>query len=131
MVNTYPAGLGRTNARRRRSNASARLLVIAGLVGFVFEPGVALAAIEVYADAPGSTLSLPVGASSVAVFISAGSTASSSGTPCIDGNGDELCGWSVRLEGTGGVALTGFTPGDPGKTPAAGVSFNAHTLTWS
>jgi hypothetical protein len=42
-----------------------------------------------------------------------GSVASTSGTICDDGSGEEVCGWDVLIEGRGGLLLTAFRP-EPG-----------------
>ncbi len=33
-----------------------------------------------------------------------------------NGNGNELCAWSLRVRATGGASLVAFDPGDPGST---------------
>jgi lysophospholipase L1-like esterase len=46
------------------------------------------------------------------LYLDAGGLATAAGTPCVDGDGDELCGWEFLLETAGPVVIQGFLP-DP------------------
>jgi hypothetical protein len=47
------------------------------------------------------------------LYVDGGPVSTSTGTPCEDGDGDELCAWEFTLETTGDVTLQGFVP-EPG-----------------
>jgi lysophospholipase L1-like esterase len=46
------------------------------------------------------------------LYLDAGDVPTAVGTPCVDGDGDELCGWEFLLETSGSVTIQGFLP-DP------------------
>jgi lysophospholipase L1-like esterase len=47
------------------------------------------------------------------LYVDGGPVSTSTGTPCEDGDGDEVCAWEFSLETTGDVTLQGFVP-EPG-----------------
>ena len=47
------------------------------------------------------------------LYIDGGAVASAPGAACMDGLGDEVCGFDLELLAQGGLSLTSFTP-DPG-----------------
>ena len=60
------------------------------------------------------------------LYLDAGPGVSSLGTPCADGEGDEICAWEFELSATGPASVQSFIP-DPGRdvvwrTTASGVS---------
>ena len=61
--------------------------------------------------APGGVPSLP-GAPTEALYLylDAGAVASATGTPCEDGEGDEVCAWEFQLLTSGAAAIQTFTP---------------------
>ena len=67
------------------------------------DDGVPPASVPIETGSPGVTLFL---------YLGAGGLASNIGTPCVDGDGDELCGWEWVLESTGSATILGFVP-DP------------------
>ena len=70
----------------------------------------ATAELRVYVDSPGIPRALPLGTTAFDLFVSNGTSPTTSGSPCLNGNGDELCAWSVKLQASGGVQLVAFTP---------------------
>jgi lysophospholipase L1-like esterase len=44
------------------------------------------------------------------LYLDAGGVASGVGTPCVDGDGDELCAWELRLEVSGAASIQAFAP---------------------
>jgi lysophospholipase L1-like esterase len=46
------------------------------------------------------------------LYLDGGDLPTTAGTPCVDGDGDELCGWEFLLETSGSVSIQGFSP-DP------------------
>lgn len=112
MARRSHAETGHSSVRQSLYRAALALL---GTLGTWVSPGLANL-IVVYAGEPGRAVILPEGTSTIDLFISSGTTASSSGTPCVDGNGDELCAWSLRIEGKGEVSIESFTPDVPSET---------------
>ncbi len=55
-------------------------------------------------------MALPMGESVLEVKIEATGAATTQGTPCVDGNGAEICGWSFDVDVVGGMALQAFVP---------------------
>ena len=52
------------------------------------------------------------------LYLDAGGSISSEGVPCVDGEGDELCGWEFVLRATGSVAIQDFVA-DPSQDVVA------------
>jgi hypothetical protein len=48
------------------------------------------------------------GIRSVFLYVDGGAASSSLGTPCDDGEGDEVCGYSITLTGLGGLTISAF-----------------------
>jgi len=71
---------------------------------------------------PGDTGAPPTGVPTLAaspeehvyLYLDAGGTASALGSPCLDGEGDEICAWEIDLSTVGPVSLQSFLP-DPGR----------------
>ena len=57
------------------------------------------------------------------LYVDAGATATTTGTPCVDGDGDELCAFEFRLQTGGDAAIEGFVP-DPGVDVVQRTSAN-------
>jgi len=57
------------------------------------------------------------------LYIDAGATATTTGTPCVDGDGDELCAFEFRLQAGGDAAIEAFVP-DPGVDVVQRTSAN-------
>ena len=86
----------------------------------VFDDGVPPASVPVEMGSPGVTLFL---------YLDAGALASGVGTPCSDGEGDELCGWEFVVQTSGSATVLGFVADpiqdivartDPGEFAATG-----------
>lgn len=98
----------------------SRLFQLALCLALLF-PGAARAGIaHVYhspADdgVPPASVPIETGGPMVTLFlyVDAGATATTTGTPCVDGDGDELCAFEFRLQTGGDAAIEGFVP-DPG-----------------
>lgn len=80
--------------------------------------GPALAVTSVYSSPaddglPGSTQIPEIGVQSVYLYIDGGPSASSTGSACHDGEGDEVCGYNLELSGLDGMTLSSFNA-DPG-----------------
>ena len=66
------------------------------------------------------------------LYLDAGAASTATGTTCVDGDGDELCGWEWALLVNGGADIQGFVP-DPAQdivsrtsaTELAGIGGNA------
>jgi hypothetical protein len=93
--------------------------ILAVVLAAVFLPGNALA-INVYQDPndvgdPAATpVVIPTDGNPVSIFVyyDGGSNPTSGGeTACENGAGDEVCGFDVHVEGTGGVTLDSFDAG--------------------
>ncbi|MBW2496277.1 MAG: hypothetical protein JRF61_03300 [Deltaproteobacteria bacterium] len=65
------------------------------------DDGVAPTSVPVEPGSPFVTLFL---------YLDAGGVASGVGTPCVDGEGDELCAWELRLEASGPASIQAFAP---------------------
>jgi hypothetical protein len=76
----------------------------------------ARAATRVYVDLPGIPRALPVGTTVIPLFVANGDAATTNGTVCVAGNGDELCGFSIGLAASGGITLDAFVPDTPATT---------------
>lgn len=61
-------------------------------------------------QAGGSPTIAAGGTQPVYLYVDGGSTASTPGSPCHDGSGDEVCGFRVTLSGAGGLTIASFTP---------------------
>ncbi len=79
-------------------------------------PRIVAGASAISAAAPSN---LPRGSHEIEIYLETGSTPSSVGEACADGDGDELCGLSAELRATGRFRIDSFTP-----NPTAGASFN-------
>lgn len=61
--------------------------------------------------AAGDTMSVPIaGDGTLHLYFSTGGVASTTGTPCIDGDGDEVCAVDVTIDQAGDASLLSFTP---------------------
>jgi len=69
------------------------------------DDGVAPAQTPIVAGSPSAQLYL---------YVDAGPGASGVGTPCVDGDGDEICAWEFELLTSGDVSVQSFLP-DPGR----------------
>lgn len=95
-------------------------IVFAGLIlaGVVCIAASALADVPVLYHSPGDDgtrpTSTPVepGTPGVTLFLylDPGALPSSAGTPCVDGDGDELCGWRFALQVSGSASIQSFLP---------------------
>ena len=100
-------------------------------IGFLFWiAGPALAATSVYSSPtddglPGSTQIPEIGVQSVYLYIDGGPSASSTGSACHDGQGDEVCGYNLELSGLDGMTLSSFNA-DPGADLL--VNFSAGSM---
>jgi hypothetical protein len=82
-------------------------------------------AFEVYHSNDGgvtpSVAQIPTGGSTVLHLYFNHGTAPGTGTPCLDGTGEQVCGWDIHFSTTGSVM---FEPGDPNTAPVANVVWN-------
>jgi hypothetical protein len=95
--------------------------LIACLALAIFAAGPSLASTYVY-HSPGDD-GLPAagppsvaegGVQSVFLYVDGGSLASAPGRTCVDGAGDELCGYELRLSARGGLGFVDFLPDGAG-----------------
>ncbi len=89
----------------------AALLCIALLLG-----SPASASYRAFFSADTALADLPEGVSQVALYVESSASPSTAGTRCVNGNGGEICGWSVDIEATGGLDFVTFAPADPAGT---------------
>src|SRR5262245_8902093 len=110
------------------------------VLGALLAPGAGHAAVTVFQDpndnltaryvgVPGAPASqIVIGAPPVALTLwyQNDGTASTTGTPCLSGNGGEVCGWDIYVAGTGGMVLGTFTPDTihPGSDNVGAVTTN-------
>lgn len=109
------------------------LLRISGLslalVALVLLASHALAEVPVLYHSPADdgvrSASTPVEPGTPAVtlflYLDAGPASSSGGAPCVDGEGDELCGWKIDLRVSGSATIAAFLP-DPAQDVVANVT---------
>jgi hypothetical protein len=109
---------------------SASLLISAVLL--LTSAGSAGAAVTVFQDpsntgtpgAPPVTVPVGGGAVSLNLYYQTGTTPSATAAKCLNGVGDEVCGWDIHVSTTNpGVVLQTFTP-NPGSDIVAAISGN-------
>ncbi len=98
--------------------SAARIFVVSILLSSSAAAGAAPALFHSPGDDGVESLTTPVLPGSPAeilyLYLDAGPASSAGGTPCVDGDGDEVCAWEFELLTSGAVAIQGFTP-DPGR----------------
>lgn len=79
---------------------------------------------------PAPSTPVEPGAPTVTLFLymDAGNAPSSVGTPCVDGEGDELCGWKIGLRVSGSASIQAFLP-DAGQDVVVNASAQALVAT--
>jgi hypothetical protein len=68
-----------------------------------------------------SVAQIPTGGATVLHLYFDNGTATGTGTPCLDGTGDHVCGWDIHFSTTGAVV---FEPTDPNTAPFGNVVWN-------
>jgi hypothetical protein len=100
--------------RMRTVAGLARWLAALGAIPIAIAP--AALAFDVFhspADngVSGGIAPLAEGANALKVWVSNGTTPTTSGVVCVNGNGAEVCGWDLKTECIGACTFTGFDPG--------------------
>jgi hypothetical protein len=108
-----PLGHCRDVVHRRVLLAARSLPLLPLLMMVAAAPS--LAATVVYHSPNDDGLSGPMqipegGVQSVYLYIDGGAAASSGGSACNDGTGDEVCGFDLEVTGAAGLTLSSFTP---------------------
>jgi hypothetical protein len=105
-------------ARPREGETMRRMKLVFAVLVALAPSLAASAAVTVFQDptnfgtpAPPATINVGSGAVPLNVFYQTGSTPSASGHACLDGVGDEVCGWDIYISTSSpSIVLQSFTP---------------------